>query len=59
MRIVKKYFSIGLSGVLLLVLFACTAEIGSEQWCTEMQEKSKADWTANETVDFAKHCVLK
>jgi hypothetical protein len=50
---------IGLSVVLLLTLFACAPEIGSEKWCANMKEKPKADWTANEAADFAKHCIFK
>jgi len=47
--------------ILLLVssLVACTPEVGSEEWCEDMAEKSKADWTANEAKEFAKSCVLK
>ena len=59
MNIVKKYVSIGLSVALLLTLSACAPEIGSEQWCKEMKEKPKADWSTNDATDFAKHCILK
>ncbi|MGD8110743.1 DUF3012 domain-containing protein [Vibrio sp. TRT 21S02] len=38
-------------------LMACT-EVGSEEWCKDMQEKPKGDWTANEAKDFAKHCIF-
>jgi hypothetical protein len=37
----------------------CKPEVGSKEWCEEMRKKSKADWTANETVDYAKHCVFE
>lgn len=43
----------------LLVLSACSAEVGSDQWCTDMKNKPKGDWTSNEAADFAKHCLLK
>ncbi|NVK00960.1 MAG: DUF3012 domain-containing protein, partial [Oceanospirillaceae bacterium] len=26
---------------------------------TDMKEKPKGDWSANEATDFAKHCLLK
>jgi DUF3012 family protein len=42
----------------LFLLSACTPEIGSEKWCSQMKEKSKGDWTANEVTDFAKHCIF-
>ena len=59
MNIVKKIISIGLFTAILLTVSACAPEIGSEQWCTDMKEKPKADWTANDATDFAKHCIFK
>ena len=40
------------------VLLAGCAPVGSARWCANMKSKPKGDWTANEAVDFAKHCVL-
>ena len=37
---------------------ACSPEVGSEEWCADLKEKPKGDWTANEATDFAKHCIL-
>ena len=37
---------------------ACEPEVGSDDWCQDLKDKPKGDWTANEAVDFAKHCVL-
>jgi|TARA_B100001059_G_scaffold137557_1_gene137795 hypothetical protein len=54
MLIMKK---IALILFLATQLMACT-EVGSEAWCTDMKEKPKGDWTANEAGDFAKHCVF-
>ncbi|WP_455234726.1 DUF3012 domain-containing protein [Thiogranum longum] len=45
--------------VLVALLSGCSPEVGSEAWCTEMQDKPKGDWTANEATDFAKHCIFK
>lgn len=42
----------------LILLSACAPEIGSEKWCSQMKEKSKGDWTANEAADFTKHCIF-
>ena len=39
-------------------LAACSPEVGSPEWCEDMKEKPKADWTANEAADFAKSCVF-
>lgn len=33
-------------------------EVGSEEWCGDMKQKAKGDWTANEAADFAKHCIF-
>ncbi len=48
-------------GLVVTVLFvsACAPEVGSAAWCKGMKEKPKGEWTANETGDFAKHCVFK
>jgi hypothetical protein len=48
-----------MSGAVLLALSACAPEVGSERWCANMKAKPKADWTANEAVDYTKHCILK
>jgi Protein of unknown function (DUF3012) len=37
---------------------ACAPETGSEAWCEMMRGKPRGDWTANEALDFAKHCLL-
>ncbi|MEM7226859.1 MAG: DUF3012 domain-containing protein [Pseudomonadota bacterium] len=43
---------------LFAFLAACSPEVGSEEWCGEMKEKPKGDWTANEAASFAEHCIL-
>lgn len=47
-----------LLAIALLGLAACAPEVGSDAWCKAMEEKPKGDWTANEAVEYAKHCVL-
>lgn len=42
----------------LLLVTACAPEIGSEAWCTQLKEKPKGEWTANEAGEFAKHCLF-
>jgi len=39
-------------------LSACSPAVGSKEWCEDLKEKPKGDWSANEAADFAKHCVL-
>ena len=39
-------------------VIACSPEVGSKEWCADMKEKDKGQWTAEEVKDFAKHCIL-
>lgn len=55
-RTISKIF---IDALLALPLIACEAEVGSKEWCADLKEKPKGDWTANEAADFAKHCVFK
>lgn len=45
--------------LLVIQLTACSAEVGSNKWCNNLKEKPKGEWTANETKDYAKHCLFK
>ncbi|MDG6777539.1 DUF3012 domain-containing protein [Thiomicrorhabdus sp. zzn3] len=52
----------GIYAILLgatLLISGCSAEVGSEEWCAQMKEKPKGEWTANEASDYTKHCLLK
>lgn len=40
-------------------LSACEPEVGTEEWCSMMEEKPRGDWTFQNTTDFAKHCIVK
>ncbi len=40
----------------MVALSACAPEVGSDGWCKAMSDKDKADWSANEAVDYAQHC---
>lgn len=55
----KKSIAAAVSGILLLALTACAPEVGSDKWCANLKAKPKGDWSANEAVDYAKHCILK
>jgi hypothetical protein len=43
----------------VVLLTGCSPEVGSEKWCSNMDEKSKGDWTAAEAGEYAKSCVFK
>lgn len=51
---------VGIVSVLMLAVIAaaCSPEVGSEEWCADLKEKPKGDWTANEATDFTKHCIF-
>jgi len=40
------------------LLGACAPEVGSERWCEMLRDTSRGDWSANDALDFARHCVL-
>jgi len=42
----------------LLTVTACAPEVCSPEWCEDMKEKDKGDWTANGATDFVKHCIF-
>ena len=42
----------------VFLLTACSPKIGSEDWCADMKEKDKGEWTATEAKDFTKHCIF-
>jgi hypothetical protein len=48
----------GVIAGLALFLAACSPEVGSKEWCDDMKQKPKGEWTANQAADFAKHCIL-
>jgi len=51
---------IAMLGIVVLISFsACTHEVGSKGWCTDMKQKPKGEWTVNEASAFAKHCIFK
>ena len=44
---------------LVVILAACSPEVGSRKWCEKMEDKPEGDWTFTEAKDYAKHCLLK
>jgi hypothetical protein len=55
----KKILVVAVLGAMSALLSACSAEVGSKEWCADMDAKAKGEWTANEASDYAKHCLLK
>lgn len=45
--------------VIMVSLAGCSPEIGSDEWCARMKDKSTGDWTQTETKEYAKNCIFK
>jgi len=54
----KTRFVLALSLVATIGLSACSPEVGSKEWCADLKEKPKGDWSSNEAAEFAKSCLL-
>ena len=52
------FLTFALTLVTSIGLSACAAEIGSKEWCEDLKQKPKSDWTAYDAKEFAKSCVL-
>ncbi|HAS6346825.1 DUF3012 domain-containing protein [Vibrio sp. IRLE0018] len=44
--------------VLSAVTLSACNDVGSENWCNDMRDKPKSEWNGQNTLDFAKHCLL-
>jgi len=49
-----------LCGLLLVcVAVGCEPKVGSDAWCKKMDDKPKADWSANDVSAYTKNCIFK
>lgn len=55
----NRTLSTSLLPAIFVLISACSPEIGSDEWCQDMKKTPKADWSANQAADFAKHCIFK
>lgn len=39
-------------------LSACSPEVGSDEWCEDLKEKDKGEWTLDETAEYGKSCIF-
>lgn len=44
--------------VAAMTLSACGDEVGSKSWCQDLRDKPKTDWSSQNAIDYAKHCLL-
>ncbi len=42
--------------VAISAVAACSPEFGSKEWCEDMKEKDKGQWTAQEGTEFTAYC---
>jgi hypothetical protein len=42
-----------------VLMSACASKVGSDAWCEKKKNESKADWSLNDTKNYAKYCVLE
>lgn len=54
----KSSMAVVCTALIAATLIACSPEIGSKEWCEDIKQKDKGQWTAIEAKDFAKHCLL-
>jgi hypothetical protein len=54
----KRIAVLGVVAGVAFGVVACSPEVGSPEWCTQMKEKPKGDWSANEATEFAKNCLM-
>ncbi len=57
-RLIKTLCLITVLALSVAGLSACSPEVGSKEWCADLKEKPKGDWSANEAAEFAKSCVF-
>lgn len=58
LKLTRRFGILAFAIIAIGGLSACSPEVGSKEWCEDLKEKPKGDWSANEAADFAKHCVL-
>lgn len=44
---------------LMTLTTACAPEIGSREWCDDMDKMSKGDWSFNEGKAYAENCIFR
>jgi len=58
MQVLNKVVALSCVAAFGLLVAACSPEVGSPDWCEQMKEKPKGDWTTNEAAEFTKNCLL-
>ena len=54
-----RRIAVAAAAAAVLTLSACAPEVGSERWCEAMSDKPRGDWSTNEALDYARHCIIE
>ena len=54
----KSCMAVVCAALIAATLMACSPDVGGKEWCEDMKQKDKGQWTANEAAAFAKNCVF-
>jgi len=41
-----------------MLLSACSSEVGSEEWCADMENTPQSEWTPKEAEQYAENCIM-
>lgn len=55
---IKKVIKILAVCSFLTFIAGCAPEVGGKDWCDDLEEKPKGDWSSNEALDYTKHCLI-
>jgi hypothetical protein len=42
----------------ILLLSACSAEPGSEKWCSIKADQPKSEWSSSDAMTYARNCLI-
>ncbi|NVD08453.1 DUF3012 domain-containing protein [Vibrio sp. JPW-9-11-11] len=42
----------------IFLFSGCQQEVGTQAWCDTMATTNKGQWSAQNAVDYTKHCIL-
>lgn len=54
----KKLLSLGIIVVFAFAVTACAPKVGTPEWCADMKDKPKGDWSTNDAFEFTKNCLI-
>jgi len=57
MKLVKYIKRISVISAVALFAVACAPAVGSKEWCDDLEELPKSEWTENEALNYVKFCL--